>query len=73
MNGQILVELFAFATPAQKSRATRKANEILAQNPHHDYRLSSWSWEERDAGLYEMLFSTDEIAQIVAAAKYLAQ
>lgn len=60
---QIIEEIFALATPAQKSRATRCANAIL-----NGQKLSYWSAEERDAGLYAELFNAAQRQQIIDAA-----
>lgn len=59
-------EIFAFATPAQKARATRAANKAL-----NGQKLADWSAEERDAGFYADVFTAEQLAAIIAASGYI--
>lgn len=59
-------EIFAFATPAQKARATRAANKAL-----NGQKLADWSAEERDAGFYADMFTAEQLAAIIAASGYI--
>lgn len=61
----VIVEIYDFGTPAQKSRTTFMINGFINGD------IRDWSWEERDPGLYASLLSKVQMDQIIERTGYV--